>query len=69
MFIFAAANDHHANSALVMAGALRDNKVPVELHLLSTGGHGYGMRPGNPAAETWPHLAEVWLNNIIKDRK
>ncbi|MFT7034676.1 MAG: acetyl esterase/lipase [Cyclobacteriaceae bacterium] len=63
-FIFATADDRLANSALVYAGALRDSKIPVELHLLPVGGHGYGMRKGNAAAETWPKLAEVWLNNL-----
>lgn len=61
MFLFATADDPYGNSALVMAGALRDQKVPVELHFLPTGGHGYGVRPGNPAAETWPVLATSWL--------
>ncbi|WP_339922347.1 alpha/beta hydrolase [uncultured Cyclobacterium sp.] len=66
MFLFATADDTHANSALVMATALRDKKVPVSLHLLPKGGHGYGLRPGNPAGETWPSLAEKWLKEIIK---
>lgn len=65
VFLFATADDKHANSALVMAGALRDNKIPVELHLLHEGGHGYGLRKGNPAAESWPVLAESWLNRMI----
>lgn len=65
MFIFATADDPYGNSALVMAGALRDNKVPVELHFLPTGGHGYGLRPGTDAGETWPILAEKWLKNSI----
>ncbi len=65
MFIFAATNDGHANSALVMAGALRDAKVPLELHLMPEGGHGYGLRPGNVAAETWPGLLEKWLMRYI----
>jgi acetyl esterase/lipase len=65
MFIFATADDTHGNSSLVMAAALRDNKIPVELHLISVGGHGYGLRQGNTAAETWPHLAEIWLKKMI----
>jgi acetyl esterase/lipase len=64
LFIFGTADDNFGNSGLVMAGALRDHKVPVELHLLPEGGHGYGMRPGNIAAETWPGLAEKWLERI-----
>lgn len=65
-FIFQSADDRLANSSLVYAAALRDANVPVELHLLPKGGHGYGMRPGNPAAETWPELAEKWLNIYAK---
>ena len=58
-------DDHYGNSALVMAGALRDAKVPVELHFMPEGGHGYGLRPGNPAAETWPGLLQKWLAKIL----
>jgi len=65
MFLFATADDTYSNSALVMATALRDAKVPVELHLLAKGGHGYGLRQGNIAGETWPKLAEIWLKGII----
>lgn len=64
MFIFATADDKYGNSALVMAGALRDAKIPVELHLMPEGGHGYGLRSGNIAGETWPLLCEKWLNLI-----
>jgi len=65
MFLFATADDTYSNSALVMATALRDAKVPVELHILANGGHGYGLRKGNIAGETWPKLAEIWLKDII----
>jgi acetyl esterase/lipase len=66
LFIFQTADDPYGNSALVMAGALRDQKLSVELHMLAKGGHGYGLRQGKVAAETWPLLAEKWLKNIIK---
>lgn len=65
MFVFATADDAYGNSALVMTTALRDSKVPVALHLLPEGGHGYGLRNGNNAAETWPSLAEKWLNAFV----
>ena len=68
MFIFGTSDDVVGNSSLVMATALRDNKVPVELHLLPEGGHGYGLRPGNIAAETWPLLAEIWLKKVVLDK-
>lgn len=67
MFIFQTADDPYGNSALVMASALRDAKLPVELHVLSQGGHGYGLRPGKVAADTWPLLAEKWLKQILHE--
>lgn len=65
-FLFATADDRYANSSLVMTAALLDAQVPVELHLLPAGGHGYGLRPGNPAAESWPALAEIWLREVVE---
>jgi acetyl esterase/lipase len=66
IFIFQTADDPYGNSALVMAGALRDAKLPVELHLFPTGGHGYGLRPEKRAAIAWPMLAEKWLQDIFR---
>jgi len=66
IFMFQTADDPYANSVLVMATALRNAKLPVELHLLPAGGHGYGLRAGNEAPETWPLLAEKWLKNQLK---
>jgi hypothetical protein len=49
-----------------MAGALRDAKLSVELHVLQNGGHGYGLRPENLAGETWPLLANDWLKRTLQ---
>lgn len=68
IFIFQTADDQYGNSALVMASALRNAKLPVELHILPTGGHGYGLRPGKPAPDTWPVLAEKWLKDVLKPK-
>ncbi len=65
MFIFQTADDTYGNSALVMTSALRDAGHHPELHYLPEGGHGYGLRAGNTAAETWTLLAVKWLNNTI----
>ncbi len=64
-FIFQTADDPYGNSALVMTTALRDAKLPVELHIIPSGGHGYGLRPGTTASETWPPLAEKWLKRNL----
>ncbi len=65
-FIFATADDKYGNSALVMTTALRDHNIPVDLHFIQNGGHGYGLRPGNEAAKLWPRLAENWLEKILE---
>ncbi|MGH2644448.1 MAG: alpha/beta hydrolase [Chitinophagaceae bacterium] len=66
MFIFQTADDPYGNSSLIMAGALRNAKVPFELHIYPKGHHGYGLRPGNPAAEEWPPLAAKWLSEEVR---
>lgn len=66
VYIFQTADDQYGNSALVFASAMRFAKLPVELHILPTGGHGYGLRQGTTAGETWPLLAEKWLGNVLK---
>ncbi|MDB6124134.1 MAG: Xylanase [Pedosphaera sp.] len=53
----------HAENVLSYSLALKQAKVPVELHLYPSGGHGYGLRPtGNPVA-TWPDRAADWLRS------
>lgn len=68
-FIFGTSDDSHGNSPLVITTALRDNEVPVELHMLAKGGHSYGLRKGNIAAETWPILAEKWMDKMLNSRE
>lgn len=67
-FVFQAADDGSSGSSTTYALALQKAKAPVEFHLVPKGGHGYGMRAGNPAAEAWPKYAEVWLkvNVVVK---
>lgn len=65
-FIFNTADDSYGNSSLVMTTALRDHKIPVELHVMPKGGHGYGLRKGKLAAETWPGLLKKWIDNEVK---
>jgi acetyl esterase/lipase len=60
-FIFQTMDDRLAPSSFALATALRNANANVELHMLPKGGHGFGMDPGNKAAETWPKLLERWL--------
>lgn len=64
MFLFVA-NDDAVGLPLSFAYALHDAKVPMELHVYPKGGHGYGLRKGNPAAEVWPILAEQWMKQMM----
>lgn len=51
----------HVENSLVYYRALMAAKVPAEMHLFSSGGHGYGLRPSPEAVSGWPALAEAWL--------
>ena len=64
-FIFQAMDDAIVQSAFALALALKDSKANVELHLVPKGGHGFGMTPGNKAAETWPALLQAWLKDHL----
>ncbi|NWK55672.1 alpha/beta hydrolase [Verrucomicrobiaceae bacterium N1E253] len=70
LFLFVAGDDPFTNSSLVMGAALTRAKIPYELHVHPKGGHGFGMRPGNLAATTWPDLCAQWLKRtIFTDKK
>lgn len=61
-FVFQTADDTYGNSALVISQALRNHKIPVQLHIYEKGGHGYGLRANlAEAASKWPKLMEEWL--------
>jgi acetyl esterase/lipase len=49
--------------------ALKQAKVPVEIHLFLHGGHAFGLRPTAMPITHWPVLAEQWLHStgIITD--
>jgi acetyl esterase/lipase len=39
--------------------------VPVEIHLFSKGGHGYGLRPTGEGVAQWPVLVESWFKHVL----
>jgi acetyl esterase/lipase len=43
--------------------ALRKAKVPVELHIYGSGGHGFGMHPGESAVNHWPDRLYDWMHD------
>jgi acetyl esterase/lipase len=51
-------------TSLFYYAALRNAKVPAEMHLYPTGGHGYGLRPTDKLVSTWPMRAVEWMRSI-----
>jgi acetyl esterase/lipase len=66
-FILQAEDDPvHVENATVyfLVLALKNAKVPAELHIYANGGHGYGLRRTELPITAWPHLVETWLQTI-----
>ena len=47
--------------ALYYSLALKQAKVPAELHIYPTGGHGYGLRRTKDVVTTWPDRVVEWM--------
>ncbi len=54
----------HVENATVYFMALKNAKVPAELHIYAEGGHGYGLRRTELPVTRWPELVETWLHTI-----
>src|SRR5262249_42493914 len=48
-------------SSLLLAEALKEADVPVELHLYEKGGHGYGLRKTKVPVTAWNERCAEWL--------
>lgn len=53
----------HVENSLYYFLALKKAHVPAELHVFSSGGHGYGLRASTNSVATWPKLAEQWMRS------
>ena len=64
MFLAHAGDDKisPANSALMYL-ALKRAGVPADLHIYSSGGHGFGLRPTTQPCSTWPARCAEWMRN------
>jgi acetyl esterase/lipase len=65
-FLLQAENDQVdcVEQSLVYYRALKNAKVPVEMHLYAEGGHGFGIRRTKFPITEWPQLLEKWLRTI-----
>lgn len=67
MFLAHAFNDGvTCENSVQLFLALKKAGVPSDLHLYSSGGHGFGLRPSEHAASTWPKRCEDWLNGLYR---
>ena len=54
----------HVENTIDYYQALKNAKVPAEMHVFAQGGHGYGLRPTPLPITHWPRLAAEWLQTI-----
>lgn len=52
-----------ARNSVVLYLALKKAKVPAELHVYSSGGHGFGLRPSRRPCSTWPQRCAEWMKD------
>ena len=62
-FIWHTAEDDCVNvkNSYTYASALRDNDVPVEMHIFPFGNHGMGLASGDPNVSQWTGLLVNWF--------
>jgi len=53
-------------NSLLFYQALRNNKVPAELHVYPTGGHGFSLAIGKGHLQTWTERCAEWLRSLQK---
>jgi acetyl esterase/lipase len=64
MFIAMAGDDPvHVENAVEMYRALKKAGVPADLHVYTSGGHGFGLRPSGKPCSTWPQRCADWLKD------
>jgi len=65
-FIVQAEDDPvHIENSTTYFLALKNAKVPAELHIYTQGGHGYGLRRrADLPITTWPDSVDIWLHTI-----
>jgi acetyl esterase/lipase len=62
-FFILADNDNGVpvENSLLMYRALKKNNISAEVHILSEGGHGFGLGVNNPHIAEWTNSLKEWL--------
>jgi acetyl esterase/lipase len=68
-FLLVSDDDNHTEAVLKLFTLYRAAKIPVEVHVLTKGGHGFGMgsRSRLTTVKDWPERLADWMgdNNIL----
>jgi len=65
MFLVQAEDDSvPAENSLFFFRALKAAKIPAELHIYPSGGHGYGLRSSAHLVTSWPQRAADWMKAL-----
>ncbi|MBU2996705.1 alpha/beta hydrolase [Cellulophaga baltica] len=51
-------------NSLLFYLALRENKIPVEMHVYPSGGHGFSLANSNAILKHWPEQLNRWIDNL-----
>ena len=62
-FIHAGDDKIGPENSVRMYLALKQAKVPAELHVYAGGGHGFGLRPSDNLCSTWPQRSAEWMRS------
>ncbi len=63
MFLAHAANDSvTCLSSVALFAALKTHNVPAELHVFTSGGHGFGGRNTGKPTDAWKSLCRTWIH-------
>ena len=59
------AEDYDSDAYARTYMAWRKARVPAELHLFATGGHGFGIAPQGKSSDQWLTLLDHWLRETL----
>jgi acetyl esterase/lipase len=56
-------------NTLLMYAALRRKHIAAELHVISEGGHGFGLSPSSRHVGQWTESLRLWLQSLNASKK
>ncbi|HWE96296.1 MAG TPA: alpha/beta hydrolase [Tepidisphaeraceae bacterium] len=63
IFIAQASDDPLSDNSVYLYLALKQAGVPVELHMYTKGGHGFGIKPTGKPSATWTDRCADWMRS------